>query len=375
VWSDAYLTSPAVQAAFDNFWANTPCADGVGVQEHFARAWQHVAARYADEPAILGYDLFNEPAPGRQWLAAKSLMLAKFAETLAERDGDRAPTASALATQWLDPKGRSTLMAQLADMGLYVPTIEAAHPVFAEFERTKVMPMFQRVANAIREVDKRHILFLETSMSSNMGIYSAIEPVCGPNGQRDPRQAYAPHGYDIVVDTADLATGSNDRVGLIFARHGETAERLGMPMLVGEWGAYGHAGPEIRPAAQFVVRQFERLLCSDVYWLFVRDIDQRAYFEVLDRPFPLRVAGTLLSYQTDPESGGFTCVWQEDPSVTAPTRIYVPARAFPGEDGVTLSPAGSGFRVEPAREGARSVHLVVPPTGASVERRLSTRQP
>jgi hypothetical protein len=30
VWSDAYVLSPAIQRAFDNFWVNKPCADGEG---------------------------------------------------------------------------------------------------------------------------------------------------------------------------------------------------------------------------------------------------------------------------------------------------------------------------------------------------------
>jgi len=374
VWSDAYFTSPAVQTAFDNFWANKACGDGVGVQEHFALAWQHVAARYAHEPAILGYDLFNEPGPGSQGVAAQLLMVAKFAEAVAEKDAGSTPTVPELMKQWLDAGGRSKLMARLADMDFYMPIIDAAQPLFAEFERTKVMPMFQRVTDAIREVDRNHIIFLETSMSANMGVYSGIEPVLGPDGKREPLQAYAPHGYDIVVDTPDLASASSDRVGLIFARHGETAERLGMPMLVGEWGAYGAAGPEILPSARFVVRQFENLLCSDTYWLFGHNIPDSAYFEVLDRPFPVRIAGTLLSYRSDPESGAFTCVWKEDPKVTAPNRIYLPKRVYPGKEGITLSPTGKGFRVEPARQGGESVYLVVAPTGETVERHVSIAQ-
>ena len=48
VWSDAYLTSPAIQRAFENFWANAPASDGLGIQDHYAAAWRHVAERYAD---------------------------------------------------------------------------------------------------------------------------------------------------------------------------------------------------------------------------------------------------------------------------------------------------------------------------------------
>ena len=64
VWSDAYLISPAVQTAFDNFWNNTPASDGVGIQDHYANLWKYIAERYADEPAVIGYDLMNEPFIG-----------------------------------------------------------------------------------------------------------------------------------------------------------------------------------------------------------------------------------------------------------------------------------------------------------------------
>ena len=66
VWSDAYLISPAVQTAFDNFWNNTPATDGVGIQDHYAQLWKYIAGRYANEPAVIGYDLMNEPFIGSE---------------------------------------------------------------------------------------------------------------------------------------------------------------------------------------------------------------------------------------------------------------------------------------------------------------------
>src|SRR5947209_7285730 len=41
-----YLLSPAVQHAFDQFWANAPGPGGVGLQDRFASAWAHVAAQF-----------------------------------------------------------------------------------------------------------------------------------------------------------------------------------------------------------------------------------------------------------------------------------------------------------------------------------------
>lgn len=62
-----YVQNPAMQRAFDNFWANIDGPDGVPLQTHYATALRTVAAEVADEPFVLGYDTFNEPWPGTVW--------------------------------------------------------------------------------------------------------------------------------------------------------------------------------------------------------------------------------------------------------------------------------------------------------------------
>ena len=59
-----YLSNPAMQRAFDNFWLNTPGPDGVPLQTHYAEAVRSVAAAVHTEDYVLGYDLLNEPWPG-----------------------------------------------------------------------------------------------------------------------------------------------------------------------------------------------------------------------------------------------------------------------------------------------------------------------
>jgi endoglycosylceramidase len=371
VWSDAYFTSPAVQTAFDHFWANSPGPDGVGLQDHFARAWRCLAERYAHEPAVIGYDLFNEPNMGSKSPLAQMVMVSQFARLLQEKKVEGAPDALSIVEQWGTPAGRSSLMAHLEDMSIYVPIQDAVAEIYNEFERTQLMPMYQRVANAIREVDSRHIIFLETSMASNMGVRSAIEPVNGRDGQRDAFQAYAPHGYDIVVDTPDQVRASLDRIALIFTRHAETARRLQMPMLVGEWGAYGGAKADILPAARAVVRQFEQHLCGETYWEYGKYVLDCAYREILDRPIPLHTAGTLLSYQSDPETKAFSCAWKEDAAVTAPTSVYLPEGYYRPSNPPQLDPAGPACQVEPSGSDTPSVFLVIPPLGQPINRRLS----
>lgn len=371
VWSDAYFTSPAVQTAFDNFWANTPGPDGVGIQDRFARVWKTVAKRYADEPAVIGYDLFNEPNMGSDNPTAQYAMIAAFAAKLRETLGDAAPPEEHILAQWLDPAGRAQLMEHLKDIEIYRGVLSAVEPLFAEFERTKVMPMYRRVAAAIREVDANHIVFLETSMASNMGVVSAVEPLTRADGTRDPHQAYTPHAYDIVVDTPQQAQASQARIALIFDHQAATAQRLDMPMLVGEWGAYGGADETILPAAWAVVRQFEKHLASETYWDYGRTLGEAAYRDVLVRPLPVSVAGALVSYKSDDAARTFSCVWNENPVVTAPTQIFLPARyletASMAVDGIS-----EGFEVTRGESGSATV--TIHGLGKNIERRFELRR-
>jgi endoglycosylceramidase len=62
-----YLVSPAVQRAFDQFWADAPGPGGVGLEDRFAAMWRHVAGRFKGTTSLLGYELLNEPWPGTVW--------------------------------------------------------------------------------------------------------------------------------------------------------------------------------------------------------------------------------------------------------------------------------------------------------------------
>lgn len=62
--------SPAVSRAFTNFWNNAvppvPQGDapGPGLQDHYIGAVAAVVARLRDEPAVVGFEIMNEPQPG-----------------------------------------------------------------------------------------------------------------------------------------------------------------------------------------------------------------------------------------------------------------------------------------------------------------------
>jgi len=370
VWSDAYLSSPAVQAAFDRFWANAPAPDGVGIQDHYAAAWRHVAERFAGNPHVVGYDLMNEPFQGSSAVAALAGAIAgEFGTELARRLGDRAASRTQIAALWKTADGRAEIMKHLEDLALYKTFLKAQTGASQAFERQRLQAMYQRVACAIRAVDRHHVLLLEPSFFCNFGVTSALEPVAGPQGEPDPQQAYAPHAYDIVVDTPAMASANADRIDLIFDRHARTAGRLGMPMILGEWGAFGEADERVLASARLFQRQIESHLCSDVFWEYYPAMEQKAYFTILKRSIPSRIAGTLLEYANDLKTGAFVCRWREKPRIGAPTVVYL-TEASLGERTVHLEPKGAGFRSWPARETTGDVFLTIPPTGKSVDRSL-----
>src|SRR5690606_22027675 len=51
----------AVERAFDNFWDYDAHPEP---QHAYAAAWAHVAARFREDPVVLGYDLMSEPWRG-----------------------------------------------------------------------------------------------------------------------------------------------------------------------------------------------------------------------------------------------------------------------------------------------------------------------
>jgi len=357
-WSQAYWTSQRVQTAFDSFWANRPGPDSVGIQDRFALAWQHVARRFKDEPAVIGYDLLNEPFIGSGALEALGAVIAAL-------EGES--SFQAIATP------ADLLMVISGKPDLYEKALEAATPVFQQFEREKLQPMYQRVAAAIRKVDRDGILFIEPSISSNMGVPGALGPLKDADGNRYPLQAYAAHAYDVVTDTKDVGQPDARRLELIFTRIADHAARLEMPLWVGEWGAF-YGRPETLNAARLAVGHLERSLAGDAYWDFHPGLDKAVYFPLLARPYAPAVAGALKSCQADTETGTFRCEWTESAGVDGDTRVFLPEGWYGEGYGVELTPTGAPYTFEPVSEGAKAGWLVVPPSGGGAARTLVVKK-
>lgn len=129
-----YYSMPALQRALENFWANSPGPGGVGLQDRFAEAWRHVAQRFAGNPAVLGYEIFNEPFPGKGFL----------------------PCYSASGC----------------------PEFDAQLTAF-----------YRKVDAAIRSADPRTLVWYEPNVLFNFGAVTHVAPI------GDPRTGFAFHAY------------------------------------------------------------------------------------------------------------------------------------------------------------------------------------
>lgn len=367
LWQESYWTSPMVHTAFDNFYANKPGPDGVGIQDRFAMAWRHVAKRYADDTTVIGYDLFNEPYPGSPMKTLPLLIAAKMAKIRADQGQE--VTAAGLLEEYKSEENRRRTMTEVtADEKLLKAVLEALEPLYMTYEHDALNPMYARVAKAIREVDRNHIILLEPSGGAIIGVRSALQPVVDTEGRRDPQQALVPHAYGLPVGEP-----STVHMGLIFARISQLAKRLEMPVIVGEWDADPGNNGDRRPMASFIVSQLEKRLYGDTFWIIMPDLETQPYFDAIQRPYPQATAGELLGYAYDRQTGVFRCRWNEQPSIGRPTRIYLPLAAFPQGFTVELTPPASGYEQTPCGSGRAGMFLDIPPLADATTRELTLK--
>ncbi len=325
VWSDSYLISPAVQRSFDSFWANREVSGGIGLQDHYAKAWAQVAEYFSGNEMVIGYDIMNEPFIGS---AAKDIFN-KLVEGLAllyfEETGLELTEEEAI-NMWSDQDKRSEILNLVDDPEIYAAWLKPAESIHQEFDIEKLQPFYQRVANAIREKDDDGILFLEHGYFSNLGMSTKISRVMRPDGFTDTQCAYSPHAYDLVVDTRASANPGYERLGLIYNRLSEAKTELNMPVLVGEWGAfYGGQNEDMISAAAFNMNQLDNRGFSHAYWSYFDGLEMQPYFyNSIIRPVLRVVSGQVLGYGFNDE-GNYELSWEEDSSSRFSAIIFIPA--------------------------------------------------
>ena len=142
-----YFKDPAVQRSFDNFWKNHAVpGTGKGVQDLYVEGLAAVARRFRDEPAVMGIDIFNEPATGSR---------------CAEPDPAKANCP--------------------------------------ELEQELLKPFYEKAAKAISGAAPRMIIFVEPFMLQGALGTPINTPIAGPSGRR----ALSFHNYGPVKATRD----------------------------------------------------------------------------------------------------------------------------------------------------------------------------
>ena len=172
-----YFANPAEDKSWDNFYANAKAPDGVGLVDHLAATWAHVAGLFASDSDVLGYELLNEPWPGTLWEACA------------------------------------------------VPVVGC--PAFDK----KLTAVYQKITNAIRTQDTAHIVWIEPNVIFSYFDANHLGKV------NDPQIGFSFHDYCPTVAELgkDVACSVFDSTSFAFAMNYPKAKKV--PALLTEFGA------------------------------------------------------------------------------------------------------------------------------------------
>lgn len=289
---------PAAQRAYQNFWDE---ARGHGdLREHFIAAWGHVAERFADHPAVIGYDILNEPV---------------FA------NGD------------LD----ATLAIQ-------------AEAAAGDFHNVNLTEFSQQAIDVIRAADDDAWIMVEPTSLVNAFPYPGdlVE-----EDLRDPRDGparlvYAPHLYEPQVHDGHGYGEDSTYVDQWEDHRVAEAERLGGALYIGEFGG----SPDNARMDEYladVMAMADRTMVGWAQWSWdpadhpdgswspvTVDGELTANGRRLARVQPRAVAGVPESFTWDPATSVFHMTWRERDGVEGPTELGVPVGAWDGEIEVVL---------------------------------------
>jgi endoglycosylceramidase len=288
--------SPAARDAFRGLFANRE-----DVQDALAAAAAAVARRFRHDPAVLGYEVLNEP--------------------------------------WVLYAG--------------VPDPDAA-----------VLALNVRVAQAIRQLDDRHLIAFEPDTSRNQTDRAALPTAPFPV----PGTLYAPHIYTAVFSgnsNPNFASGDPAELAPSMEHAAAEAAAWGAPLLVGEYGI----DPTAPNANRWITAELDlqdRLRAHSAFWLWEETSQGRwglfagessepggervARTTALSRPYARAVPGRVLEHRFDAAANTLRLRYRARGH--APLELFVPARHYP--DGFTLRCDG-----EPVRERRHPVRGTV----------------
>jgi endoglycosylceramidase len=315
-----YLLMPALQRAFDHFFAN----DG-GLQDHYAAAWAHVAARFRDAPNVVGYELLNEPWPGSTW------------------------------ADCINPGG--------------CPVNDARLEAFDK-----------RVLAAIRAADPRTLVWAEPYVLFNQGAGTMV----GALG--DPNVGFSFHDYCLVAEQPGSDTACAKSDDLVFQHALDHVAATKEALMLTEFGATDAAsvlGPMLQRADRNMVSWLEWHYCGcddpttsgpgDKQAIVLDPAKppsganlKTATLDQLVRPYPQVVAGTPESWSYD--AGTFKARWlakKGESEIVLPSRDYPNGYAAQVQGGSITSAKGAELLRVHACRGVPEVAVTVTRTGTT----------
>jgi endoglycosylceramidase len=344
----SYVSSPGLNQAFDNFWANRAGPGAVGLQDRYAAAFRRVAERFRDRDTTIGFDLLNEPWPGSEWPSC-------------------------------------------------------ANPVGCPaFDTGTLAPFYHRVIAAIRQVEPQKLIWYEPQVLFNFGADSNI-PATG-----DPATGFSFHVYCLAGGFPGLPAACETAEEMVFQNADKQAEETGDALLLSEFGATDdldviRRNVESAEAHMVSWQYWHYCACDDpttsgpgVQSIVVDPAQppagsnvKEAKLDVLVRPYPQVVAGTPERFDFDEPSRRFELVYLTRgpggasflpaskgaralpvvPASTPQTEVFVPERHYP--NGYEVDVEGGGLASAPgdrllrvaACPGTERVSLVVRPAG------------
>ncbi|MDB5227516.1 MAG: hypothetical protein JWN78_1709 [Bacteroidota bacterium] len=276
---------PAVSACFQNFWQYTTYKE---LQDHYMMAWKKVAERFKNNPAVIGYDLMNEPYAG-----------------------------------------------------------DLVNNLNGNFELGQLRDFYKRLITAIRTVDNDKYLFFEpTSLGVNNGLASALQKVS--DTRSIPHLAYAPHCYPLFVEAVPGPYDAPAHDQLISWETQRTREmkKYNCPLIVGEFGL----SPTLPGYSDFLNDLFvftDSVQAGWTYWANDHggwaplnvDGTESPIMQWLIRTYPKAVAGRIKRFTFERSTKKFNLTYLSNSAISHPTEIFVPSRYYP--NGWNLSVTGT----------------------------------
>ena len=301
---------PNVVACVDGFY------ERADLRQHFVDAWRHVAARLAASPAIVGFDVLNEP-------------------------------------EW------------------------GSYPIF-QFELDRLTPLYDDVVAAVRADAPGWVAFLEPSSSRNGGVPTELTTPFGfrdvmyaPHSYDQSAEGgdgFDPSHRQKILDNVAALAGEARALdaGLWIGEYGGVAADPGIvEYMTAQYDAAGAV------AGSTMYWAYDE---GDGYSLLAADGTEKPLLvDTLVRPYPARVAGDPIAYGFDAASARFTFTYTADRS-KRPTEIVVPARVYPdGYDvdcgGCRYEIAGDTLVVDTPPPGAPASVVIAPKSAPSSPRR------